>query len=206
MVEFLMYTLFFHSCIEHFSSNAISLSRGSDCLSQPHTITPVCSQTLSVVEGVAYCGQLSHHPCFQHEFFIPTYRLPIPFTAAWKLSIIKKIKSEAMQTQKHKSHVGSRHMYTVYVFFRLSTPLPFTVSSSVLGYIQSLGFPAYSVFIIFQLKVSILFKVADAPVRSLHGVTARIVYYAMLEGWAQYNLPPEHCTFTNTVCCYVMDS
>ena len=78
-----------------------------------------------------------------------------------------------MQVQKHKSHVGSRHMYTIYVFFCLSTPLPFTVSSSVLGYIQSLGFPAYSVFIIFQLKVSILFKVADAPVRSLHGVTGR---------------------------------
>ena len=96
-------------------------------------------------------------------------------------------------------------MHTVYVFFRLSTPLPFTVSGSVLEYTQSLGFPAYSVFIIFQLRVSILFKVADAPVRSLHGVTERTVYYAMLEGWAQYNLPPEHCTFTNTVCRYVRD-
>lgn len=39
-------------------------------------------------------------------------------------------------------------MHAVYVFFRLSTPSPFTVSGSVLDYIQPLGFPAYSVFII----------------------------------------------------------
>ena len=109
-----------------------SLSRGSDCISQPHTITPVCSQTLSVVEGVTYYQKITQPLSLLSAQNYAYLWITHSFNISQELPFIDKTRS--LCKYKILNHTQALTICILYMFFsvfrhhcRLPFPIPFWV-------------------------------------------------------------------------------